>query len=346
MTRVAFDVSRMHQLSQKRGIGTYAQNLFESIKEHTDINISLIDGKTNYQQFDLIHFPYFDLFKNTLPFKLSKPAVVTIHDLIPIQFPKHYPPGIRGRINWHLQRLALKNVKSIIAVSEIVKKDIENILKINPEKITVVYSAPSENFKKIADKKILEDMKEKYRLGEDFVLYVGNVNWNKNILKMTQACVESGKKLVIIGSAFFDKSSLNHPEKKSFKAFLEKYSENSLITMLGYVPESDLVAIMNLAKCLLLVSFYEGFGLPILEAQSCGLPVITSKVSSMPEIGGKGAVLVDPEQIGEITEAINKVFSSETLREELIKEGRDNLKRFSWKKTAKETVKVYENALS
>ena len=343
--KVALDISRMHPLSRSRGIGIYAKNLYQALKKYTNLDIELIEEKVDYKKFDLIHFPYFDLFTHTLPLKLPKLTVVTIHDLIPLQFPQNYPPGIKGKINWQLQKLALKNVKSIISVSEIVKKDIEEILKIEGEKIKVVYSAPSTKFKKATDQSLTFKTRTKYQLPDEFVLFVGNVNWNKNILNTAQACIDASKNLVIVGGAFLDKTGLNHPEKESFKQFLERFSNNDLIKILGYVPTEDLNLIMSLAKCMLFVSKYEGFGLPILEAQATKLPVITSNLSATPEIAGEGALLVNPDNTKQISEAIQKIFSSEELRNELIKKGGNNLKRFSWEKTALQTVKIYQNAL-
>jgi len=343
--RVGLEVSRMHKFSKTRGIGVYAQNLYNSIKESGDVEIQLIEGESDYKQFDLIHFPFFDLFRHTLPLRISKPLVITIPDLIPLQFPNHYPPGLKGRASLWLQKKALRNAKAIIGISKTVKRDIEKILKISPDKVFSTYLAPSKDYKKIIDQSLLLGVKKKYALPEEFVLYVGNVNWNKNILNMTEACMIAGKTLVIVGSSFLDKGNLNHPEKKSFKEFLEKYEGNKLIRILGFVEDEDLVKIMNLATVLLFVSLYEGFGLPVLEAQACGLSVITSKTSALGEIAKKGAILVTPESVEEITGAIKRIFSSKDFRKKLIEEGQENLKDFSWEKTAKETVEIYEKVL-
>lgn len=343
--KVAFDISRMNKLSLKRGIGVYSLNLFSSIKKYSDLDIQLIESKADYKKFDLIHYPFFDLFDHTLPLNPIKPTVITIHDLIPIMFSKHYPAGLRGKINWHLQLHTLKKASAIIAVSNTVKNDIEKLLKIKSNTTTVIYSAPSSNFRKIEDKKRLEDARVKYLLPQEFVLYVGNVNWNKNIMTMTEAVLKVNKTLVIIGGAFLDKTNLSHPEKKTFRDWLEKFQNNNKVKILGFVSDDEIVSIMNLATCLVFVSYYEGFGLPILEAQACDLPVITSNISATAEIAGKGAILVSPEKEKDIANAVNDLFNSENLADELIRSARKNLKRFSWEKAALETVKVYENAL-
>lgn len=344
--KVGIDVSKMHKLSLTRGIGVYADNLYQSLKQNTDIHVELIEENKSYDNFDLIHFPFFDLFKRTLPLKISKPFVVTIPDLIPLQFPQHYPSGFKGRANLFFQKLALKKAKSVIAISETVKNDISKILNINKQKIFITHLAPSNNFQKINDKKILQQAKNKYNLPEKFVLYIGNVNWNKNILNTAESCIKAQKYLVIVGSSFLDKNNLNHPEKKAHKLFLEKYENNPLIKFLDYVPNEDLEKIMSIATVLIFASYYEGFGLPILEAQSCELPVITSKGSATEEISGDSSILVDAENSDEIAIKINEIFSSENLRKEIIKKGNANVKKFSWKKTAEETIRAYEYALS
>lgn len=343
--KVGLDISKMHKLSQTRGIGYYAQNLFESIKKYTEVEIELVTDRSDYNKFDLIHFPFFDLFKHTLPLKISRPFIVTIPDLIPLQFSEFYPPGLKGKANFWLQKLALKKAQAIITISETVKKDVEKILKINPQKVFPVHLAPSEIYKKIKDDVLLKNIKNKYNLPDKFSLYVGNVNWNKNILNTAESCIRSGQTLVIVGSSFMDKSNLSHPEKNSFKQFLEKYENSNLIKLLGFVEDKDLVGVMNLATVLIFVSYYEGFGLPILEAQACGLPVITSKGSATEEISGVSAVLVNPENPEEISDAITKIFDSEKLRNQLVEKGNKNLTRFSWEKTARETVEVYKKCL-
>lgn len=344
--KVAFDISHMHKLSKYRGIGSYAQNLYQAIKKYTDVEIELVESERYLNDYDLLHIPYFSLFRNTLPFTFPKPTVVTIHDVIPLQFPKHYPLGIKGKINLEIQKFFLKKAKAIITISETVKNDIVKILKINSSKVFSIYLAPDEHFRKITDETLLSKVKNKYELPDEFVFYIGNVNWNKNILNTAKACIQADKKLVIVGSSFLEKTNLDHAEKRSHKIFLEKFAENDSIKFLGYVKNEDLVAIMNIANCLIFVSFYEGFGLPILEAQACGLPVITSNISATAEITGGGAILVDPKNVDEISGAINKIFDSEPLRQKLIKLGQQNVKKYSWKKAALETVKVYENAIA
>lgn len=163
---------------------------------------------------------------------------------------------------------------------------------------------------------------------------------------MAQAALQAGVEMVFVGIGFETKDNLNHPELKSFKQFKEKYSGQRGIQILGYVPDEDLVGIVNLSLASMLVSFYEGFGLPVLEAQACGIPVITSDVSSLPEIVLDSAIKVDPGSVNDITQAIKKVSTDENYRKELVKKGSVNVERFNWKKVAEETLKVYEKVVN
>lgn len=339
--RVAIDISKLHTFSKPRGIGVYAKNLFEALKKYTRVDVKLVEHDTN-EKFDLIHYPYFDFFRPTLPLVKKNTTLVTIHDLIPLLFPRHYPPGIKGTINLFRQKLALKNIDGVITVSSSTKEDVEKILKIPSSKVFTVYSAPSDNFKKIKDPSRLKLTKDKFNLSQKFALFVGGVNWNKNLINLAQACIDTNLNLVLVGDDFKNRQNLDHPELKSFANFLERYENHSLISMLGFVEQKDLVVVYNLAQVLLLPSFYEGFGLPILEAQACGTPVITSDTSSMPEIAGFGAIYVDPASPDDIADKLKKVLEDANLRNNLIEKGVENLKKYSWEKTALETVKVYE----
>lgn len=340
--KVAIDITNMHKLSKSRGIGYYVKNLFESLKKYTNLQVSLIE-ENGLIDADLIHYPYFDLFRPTLNVNKKIPFVVTVHDVTPLLFPKAYPKGIKGSINLFRQKLALRNAKAIITDSDSSKNDLEKYLGIKKDKIFRTYLCQSSQFKKL-DEKVIDKIKNKYKLPDYYVLYTGGVNWNKNLVNISKAVMQSNTDLVLVGHGFEAKENLKHPELKSYGDFLDKFSSNKRIHILGFVPDGDLVGIMCAGKVLILASRYEGFGLPILEAQACGLPVITGNISSMPEVAGESAILVDPESVTEIAEAIKKIKDL-NYRENLIKKGFANLKRFSWENTAKETLKVYEYAL-
>lgn len=344
--KVGIDLSNLHKFSKKRGIGFYAENLINSLKKYTDTDVLVIKDKNSNQKVDLIHYPYLDFFRPTLPLIKKYPTVVTIHDVIPLKFSEHYPPGLKGRLKHFIQRLALTDVKKIITDSDASKNDVNAILKIKRDKIISIPLAPAEHFKKINNKDDLEKVRKKYKLPESFALYVGSVNWNKNLSSLAKACIKADLDLVLVGGDFVKKENLNHPELASFKNFLEEFYGNPKIHLPGFVENKELVSIYNLAAVTLLVSYYEGFGLSILESQACGTPVITSNISSMPEVAGNGAVLVNPNNIDEISRAFREVLENKILRENLIKRGRKNVRKFFWEKTAEETSQVYSNILN
>jgi glycosyltransferase involved in cell wall biosynthesis len=344
--KIAIDVSKLNEMSKKRGIGFYAQHLVEALRKYTDNDIYLVEESEDMSKFALIHYPYFDFFNPTLKVDKNIPTVVTVHDVIPLIFPEHYPPGVRGKVKNFIQKQSLKKVSAIITDSEASRKDISKYLKIDDSKIHVVYLSASEKFKKITTKAVLEKIQEKYKLPKKFVLFTGSTNWNKNLLNMTQAAIASENDIVFVGKAFENRENLGHAELKSFGQFLEKYESHPLVHILGFVSDEDIVSLYNLAEALLLPSFYEGFGLTILEAQSCGVPVITSNNSSMKEVAGDGAILVDPSSIDEIKDQILNIKNDKELRKSLIKKGLENVKRFSWEKAAKETTEVYVKVIS
>lgn len=343
--KVGIDVSSLHVLSKQRGIGVYAQSLIEGLKKYTDVQVVVIEEPRQHPEVDLIHYPFFDLFRPTLKV-VSLPTVVTIHDATPLVFPEHYPPGIRGKLNLFRQEQALKKVAAVITDSQASKKDVIKYLKVDERKIFPIYLAAGEQFKPVKLPSLLKEVANKYHLPKKFALYYGNINWNKNLLNLTEATIKAGIDLVLAGGGFTTRDNLDHPELKSFAQFVEKYSQHPQVHILGFIPADDLVIMVNLAQVVLLPSFYEGFGLPIVEAQACGTPVVTSDVSSMPEVAGKGAILVNPHHVDQIAQAIKDVMSNSALRQDLINKGFTNVKRFSWQKTAHETVQVYHHVLT
>jgi len=326
--KVGFDVSPLKTGHKTRGIGSYTSNLFKHLKLSPSLEVQEFTNSNEIKNVDVIHIPYFDLFFNTLKINKNIPTVVTIHDVTPLLFPENYPPGIKGKINYWFQKKAIKQVDAIITDSENSKKDIQKFLGIDPSKIFVIFLAQGENFKVLNDKSLLNKIKQKYNLPDIFALFTGNVNWNKNILNTAKACIDAGTAVYFVGKSFESKDNLNHPELKSYSEFLENYSNHPKIHTLGYVSDEDLVGIYNLASVTLLPSFYEGFGITILESQACGTPVITSNISSMPEVGGNGCLYVDPYDHQSIKEAILKILSDNSLKARLIKDGFSNVRKF------------------
>jgi len=344
MLRLGFFIPESGHLT--RGIGSYAKNLITEFKKNSEVileEISSFDEVSS--KMDLIHIPFFDLFFRTLPGNLVKPTVVTIHDVIPLVFPNHYPPGFKGKLRLQFQKHALKNVSSIITDSECSKKDIAKYLNVSSDKIHVTLLAASSDFKVIKDKKILSKVQNRYKLPERFTLFTGSTNWNKNISTIAEASLAADIEVVFVGKSFEERQNLNNAEMKSFKQFLAKFEFHPSIHILGYVPTEDLIPIINLATVMLLPSHYEGFGLPILEAQACGVPVIAGNNSSMLEVAENSAILVDSNNLQQITESIKTIVNDKAVREKLIKAGFKNISRFGWGKCAKETLTIYQNIL-
>jgi glycosyltransferase involved in cell wall biosynthesis len=233
-----------------------------------------------------------------------------------------------------LMKLSCKISDKTISISKSTKKDLIEILKINPNKIQTVYLAVEDDFKIIRSPKKIEKIKKKYKLNQPFIFYCGSISPRKNILRMLEAFNEIKDKIphnfYLTGNAEWKMS------------IVSKYiKENDLykrVIKIGFVDEDDLPKIYNLADLLLFPSLYEGFGLPILEAQACGCPVLTSNVTSCPEVAGDGAHIVDPYSVDEIRDGILKIIEDNDYKEQLIQKGFENIKRFSWEKSARKIL--------
>ena len=343
--KVAVDTSPLKTEHMARGIGAYTKNLVEEFKSGKwDFDFVFFDNSKIPQSADLVHYPYFDLYFRTLPFRKNKPRVVTIHDVIPLVFPQHYPAGIKGRINFFFQKIALNNVDAVICDSKTSKEDIANKLSFPKSKIHVVYLAASPNFRKIDDQKFLNGISEKYKLPKKFVLYVGDVNWHKNIGNMLKAIKISNVDLVMVGKALVD-SRL--PESRKINDLIKKLKLDNQIVKIGFIEERDLTAIYNLAKVTLLPSYYEGFGLPVLESMACGTPVVASNVSSIPEISEDTIFFCDPADPQDIAKKIEDVFGlSQDKLDSLSQKLQKESEKYSWHRVAVETANVYRSVMN
>ncbi len=341
--RVGINQTPLHSPQKIQGTGSYTKNLIYSLKKyHPGNEYVLFEGKNIPPSVDLVHFPYFEPFFISLPFRKKVKTIVTIHDLIPLVFPKLFPAGIKGNIKLKIQKILAKGVDAVITDSESSKKDIENILKINHNKIFPILLDVSEKFRNLKmSTKEREQLIKRYRIPEDFVLYVGDATPNKNLRRVIEACVSLRLPLVIVGKSF-TKDMTDHPWNKDIIFVQEEAKKNNKLHLLGFVPEEDLVKLYNMATVFAFPSLYEGFGLPVLEAMRCGCSVVTSKGGSIPEVAGEAAVYVDPLSTKSIAEGINKVFKNRDLQLSLSKKGLAQSKNFSWEKTSDLTTEVYE----
>lgn len=223
------------------------------------------------------------------------------------------------------------------------KKDIIKYLGFPQEKILVVYLAPVNQFKKLKNGNEKLKVKQKYQLPEKFVLYVGDVNFHKNVLGLAKACQLVKIPLVIVGKQAAGKDfDQTHSENQPLVQLIKQFGDDPRVLRLGFVSNQDLAAIYSLATVYCQPSFYEGFGLPVLEAMAFGTPVVAANVASLPEICGQAALMVDPYQPKKIALGINRILNEPKLCDRLKKDGLKQVKKFSWQKTAHETLEVYQ----
>ena len=268
------------------------------------------------------------------------PTVLTVHDLI-----YHLFPAYHKRLNyWYLNvamPLFVRRADALITISESSKRDLVRIYHVPEEKITVIYEAASPNFGPVPTEHVAE-VKARYGLPERYLLALGTIEPRKNLIRLVEALRSLRQKdralsLVIVGSRGW--------LYQGFFQHLEKLDVPKAVLLSGYVPDADLPAVISGAAAYVLASFYEGFGLPILEALACGTPVVCSNTSSMPELGGDAACYFDPYNTESMVAAIATVLEDGNLRAEMRERGLAQAARFSWQRTAKETLAVYERAL-
>lgn len=348
--KVALDISPLTQGNnghKVRGSGFYIKNLKSALEKYVSKNeyTFFTRGQILPKDVDLVHYPYFEPFFLMLPYFTKYKTIVTVHDLTPLVFPNHFEVGIRGRVKWIIQRNALKKADAIITDSNSSKEDIAKFTGIQQTKIHVVYLSAGDEFKKIENTRKLSDIREKYNLPDKFALYVGDVTWNKNLPRLIEAVKKINVTLVMVGKALSqNKFEKNNSWNRDLVKVQEAIKGDERFIRLGFVPTSDLVMLYNLSNVFVMPSLYEGFGLPVLEAMSCGCPVVTSKNGSLPEVAGDSAFFVDVHNVDDIANGIGEVFFNQKLQESLGKKGMQQAKKFSWKKVAEETNMVYEKA--
>jgi glycosyltransferase involved in cell wall biosynthesis len=343
--RVAIDISPISKSSTSahrvRGVGAYINMLVRHLPEFDKENdYVFVEDKNFPSDVDLIHYPYFDPFFLTLPSKFKAKTVVTVHDLTPLVFPQHFPAGVRGKIKWLIQRSRLKKADLIITDSDCSKKDVERITGISKNKIQTVYLAANPIFKKLS-------IAKKLSLPENFLLYVGDATWNKNLPGLIRAVKRTNYPLALVGKIWEIRDVRevdSNPWNEDLRWVLREIENDEQFIRAGFVEDEDLVKIYNTATALIMPSIYEGFGLPVLEAMNCGCPVITTYGGSLPEVAGDAALYIDAENEKSIIDGIEKIFAEPNLRKNLSKKGLEQAGKFSIKKMIKDTVNAYEKA--
>ena len=351
MKKVGIITSPLSSGHAVRGVGFYtARILPELIKKAPSFDLSITEIQNPADIYsadiDLIHYPFFDPFLNTLPVFKSLPTVVTIHDVIPWEYPEIYPPGFRGGINALLQKLSLLSVSRVITDSYASIKSILRLTAVPHSRLRLVYLAADPIFKPVTDTALLGRVAKKYTLPEKFILFVGDINWNKNLSGLVTAAIELGYPLVIVGKQAGQAESMDpaHPEHRHLPELL-KQLKNPLVRRLGFVPVQDLVSLYSLATIYSQPSFAEGFGLPVLEAMACGTPVACSNTHSLPEIAGESAVYFNPYSSEEIASSLKSLWTDTRLRAKLKESGLKQSAKFSWKSAAENTLRVYREII-
>jgi len=285
---------------------------------------------------DVLHSPDF------IPPRYTRyPAVITVHDLAFLKYPSfltHESARYYGQVD-----LAARQADHIIAVSQSTKRDTVQMLGVPEDKITVIYEAAHPLFAPVTDTTRLTRVRERYHLPENFILFVSTVEPRKNLPTLLRAFrrlrdhYKSDAVLAIAGNRGWLFEQVDQ--------VVAELNLESAVRFLGSVPNEELVYLYNAAKLFVLPSFYEGFGLPPLEAMACGTPVIVSNVSSLPEVVGDAGMLVPPEDVEALTVALWRVLSDENLRNEMRIKGLKRAATFSWKRAAQETLAVYRRVV-
>ncbi len=364
--RVAIDARKLHDF----GIGTYTRNLLRHLARldqeseyvllchEPDLGVAaqfgpnfrtVLESSPNYSIREQLHVPWVlrrerpDVFHAphyVLPPAISCRSVVTIHDCIHLMFPQYLPNRAAYAYARASMWMAVHRSDAILTVSEASKRDIMHFFNVRPEKIVVVYNAIDERFRRVPADADIARVRERYQLDHGFVLYVGNIKPHKNLVRLIEAYDLlrqrgfSDLKLLIIGDEISKLPALRRA--------VHTHKLHKQVRFLGYLPDDTLSVLYRLASVFVFPSLYEGFGLPPLEAMACGTPVVTSNLSSMPEVAGDAAVLIDPYDVESIVGGMQKVLTNPALSHELREKGMARARDFSWEQSVARTRGVYQ----
>ncbi len=367
--RIGIDATICYN-STPTGLGVYAKEIVNAIGEmHDDLVVWTINdngmkvGKNRIRKvmhasqivgkFGYLFRPFWlaavlpkliqkekiDVLFSTVPSALKEPAVphiVCVHDAIPLACPDEVSFPVRWNYRHNIPRI-LTNASALITNSCWTRNDIQRFYKIDPQRIRAIYLGYDRSFKPCHDPKILD----RYGLeANGYLLYVGNTSPRKNLARLihsyVQAATEIRQKLVLCGTK-------NQTEITKLKELVSRYNLGGRVVLLDYVPHSELPALYSGAALFVYVSLYEGFGLPILEAMACGTPVLASKTTSIPEVAGNAAVLIDPTNCDSIAHSIKKIILDPNCHRSLADAGLKRCSEFSWNKTAEETLSLIKS---
>lgn len=292
----------------------------------------LLPALIRSRQPDLCHFP-----NAMVPLAHDRPFVVTIHDAS-LFVHRHYHPLTRiASIRLALPFVA-RRAAAVITVSQHARQELVRVLNLEPDKVHVVYEAAPEHYGPVTSAHRLEALRHKYHLPEPFLLYVGTLEPRKNLMRVIRSLAEVRRRgyphhLVLVGTGGSYALQLRQE--------VARLQLEDAVHFLGFVPAADLPGLFSLATVFVFPSLYEGFGLPPLEAMACGAPVLSSNRSSLPEILGDAAHLVDPESEDELAASLIALLGDAERRRELATLGLARARDFSWRRAAQETAAIY-----
>lgn len=366
--RIGIDARKLHDF----GIGTYIRNLLRQLARldrDTEFVVlarpadcetvgslgenfrAVPETAANYSVAEQIRIPFalrregvtlFHAPHYVLPPLVTCRSVVTIHDCIHLMFPQYLPSRLALTYARTSIALASRRATRVLTVSESSKRDILRFVDVPADKIDVIYNAYDEQFGIEPLEENVIRVRERYQLHDEFVLYAGNVKPHKNLERLIEAFDLVRKrgldhlKLVLIGDEISRYAALRRA--------VHKHQLHKYVRFLGYLPEETLAVMYRLAGVFVFPSLYEGFGLPPLEAMASGTPVVTSNVSSLPEVAGGAAVLVDPYRPEAIADGIERVLCDETLRRDLRAKGLARARQFSWEASVTRVREIYGEA--
>lgn len=368
--KIGFDAKRAFLNSS--GLGNYSRNTLKALHNYfPDHQYVLFTPEikeelfSNYREFDVIspdsslskifkslwrsfsvssqlknnELDIFHGLSNELPEGIHKtdvPAVVTIHDLIFMEFPQFYK-SIDRKIYYAKVKYASENARKIIAISTQTKNDLIRFFKTDPSKIEVVYQSVSPTF---YDHKITDDLFQKYELKHNYILAVGTIEPRKNPLAVLKAVKANNLDIQVV--------FVGKPTDYSFELlnFISANKMEEQVKLLSNIPRKELAGLYRNARLSVYMSVYEGFGLPVIEAMASGCPVITSNVSCLPETAGDAAVLCSPTDEKELGKQIKNILTIESLRNELILKGKERAKLFHPEYFSKKMISLYSELLS
>ncbi len=280
---------------------------------------------------------------HVLPVIHPRRSVVTVHDLGYVHFPEAHPP----RQRWYLDRSTrwhTRTAAQLLADSAATKHDLVERYHARPDKITVAYPGLDPSVRRVDDPAKIVDVKAKYHIDGDYVLYLGTIQPRKNLDRLIGAFLNllreasgfqptaSNLQLLIAGKpGWYSKQLLQHASDR--------------VKFIGYVDAADKNALLSGALAFVFPSLYEGFGFPVVEAMACGVPVLCSNTSSLPEVAGEAALLVDPLEVGDIERGLREITRNKDLRRTLIERGRQQALKFTWPACAEVVLKVFDEVL-